>query len=156
MITKKVIATGQHVGTAAAPNEVQNVGTTQFRILGTSPNALLNSRVLFCCPITFDTLETNQMDDATALGAGARDWREIQVGPRRNGLLKATSTITSTINSSVSFSSRQECFDDIFSTDSMPNYQGGRETGTIGPDARPSPSRRSIMHLALLRWRQRV
>ena len=140
VITKKIIATGRHVGTDAA-NSV-SFGTTSWRILGTSPNSLMNSRVYACFPITFDQLAFTRQDDITAQDA-PQDWRQIQVGPRRNGLTKAMSTMSATINSAVSFSARSdelECFDDIFSTNTMPSNQGGRETGSLGPDARTSPS----------------
>ena len=134
ILSKKILATGPHKGTT-------NFGTTQFRLLGTSPQALVNSRLTVVLPLTFSALSLTDMDNATVVAAPQK-WSSVQVAPRRNGAQKAMQSLSCTVNSSVSFSTRPdelECFDDIFSTDDMPYYQGGRSTGTLGPDAEISP-----------------
>ena len=57
-------------------------------------------------------------------------------------MARCMQSLTTTVNSSVSFSVRESemrGWDEIFSTDEYPKYQGGRETGTLGPDAVVQP-----------------
>ncbi len=87
---------------------------SDFRILSTSPGACLNAKIELVCPL----LLHHCISHTGAADASIVDWhqaggnlvghrgftRELiagQIAPRRNGLLKACSSITSTINSVV-------------------------------------------------------
>ena len=92
-----------------------------FRILSTSPGACLNAKIELVCPMYFHHAVSHtsaadarisgwhgpQAHDNGTAHIGVLGWMAPglagQVAPRRNGLLKACNSITSTVNSTVSF-----------------------------------------------------
>jgi len=77
---------------------------------GTSPACMLSARVRLCVPLRF--FAPVSMTDANAVNYGNQvgpdAWDKIAVGPRRNGLLKSFSTISTIINNTTSFSVRPD------------------------------------------------
>ena len=112
-------AAGTNVAKSQKSNSLTNLS---FRVLSTSPGAMLNSKVVLTVPLLLHHVvghnakaDTGQFQNYTYAVAGAdtgdaKGWCDTgfagQYAPRRNGLLKALRSITSTINSSVSFSNR--------------------------------------------------
>ena len=103
LITRKVYSS-QNI-TAASPFTQLN-----FRILATSPAALLNARMYLTVPLQFNTpisCPANAAAGAGGQGVVASSFTvATNCAPRRNALLKAMQSITTTINSTVSFSTR--------------------------------------------------
>ena len=93
-----------------------------FRVLSTSPGAMLNAKVELVMPMLFHhcIAHDTQAEANLALyygvpgnaGPGTRGWTRTelsgQVAPRRNGILKACASISSTVNSTVSFTFRPD------------------------------------------------
>ena len=134
VISRKVYANENYAGA----NNV-NFSTTQFRILGTSSGALLKAKVYLVCPLTCSALAGRSNINVAA--DGPLSWRPAPIGPRRNGLWKCIQSITSTVNSTVSYTVRPDemaGWDQIFDDGRLP-YSGGRETGTLGPDSSVQP-----------------
>ena len=135
VISKRIFANESYPGGST------QFTTSQFRILGTSSGSLLSSAVTLVCPLRFTHLAAVSPDGTTLLPNAY--WSTINgVGPRRNALARCMQSITTTVNSSVSFavrSAEMRGWDSIYSTDSYPKYQGGRETGTLGPDGVVQP-----------------
>ena len=131
LISRKVIcsnvqtimteAQAQDVGGGSATvrttlsNQLQQLN---FRLLSTSPGALLNAKVVLVCPFLIHHISGNNTVAAAGgfanysaggahgvRGAAAAQFA-AQFAPRRNGVLKACRSVTSTINSSVSYSVR--------------------------------------------------
>ena len=88
-----------------------------FRILSTSPGAMLNSKVVLVLPMFIHHMSAHDMTAAATMSyysqVGAADAGEhglckaqvaSQYAPRRNGILKACRNISTTVNSTVSFS----------------------------------------------------
>lgn len=131
LISRKVLCSNTQIlmseadaaGTDAAvrtgkSNKLQQLN---FRLLSTSPGACLNAKVELVCPMIFhhmvghDSTELARWQtyyNANATDRGHRGFSRVrlagQVAPRRNGLLKACSSITSTVNSTVSFTFRPD------------------------------------------------
>ena len=98
-----------------------------FRILSTSPGACLNAKVILTLPLILHHMvgdAQNQRGEYNGYhafgGVAAADHNRgfvslalgAQYAPRRNGIMKACQSITSTINSTVSFTTRpSECVD---------------------------------------------
>ena len=105
---------GQLVRAAAIANALTQLS---FRILSTSPGAMLNSKVVLTLPLIFHhaishTAGVGSIGNYSGGGAGDRGWTNPvcrgQIAPRRNGILKACRSLTSTINSTVSFTVRPD------------------------------------------------
>ena len=131
-LTKKIYANETYTAGEA------NFTTSSFRILGTAAGSLIDAKVYLVCPLTFGSLCGTNMNDAPVNAAGAGMlWNGMAIGPRRNGLWKAFSSVSTTVNSSVSFNVRpresERQMNDIFSDGSLPSEMG-HETGTLGPD----------------------
>ena len=81
-----------------------------FRVLATSPSALLNARIYLTVPLRFSLPKVSPADQvagAAGQNSAAGDFTvACNVAPRRNALLKAMQSITTTVNSTVSFSTR--------------------------------------------------
>ena len=98
---------------AARPASADQLTQLSFRILSTSPGACLNAKVELVLPMHLSHFST---DDGVAVSlrtSGGQGTNGIDVAlgsgqyaPRRNGILKACRTISSTINSTVSFTVR--------------------------------------------------
>ena len=115
-------------------NNSTNFTTSQFRILGTASGSLMRAKVYLVAPLRCSALAGQNFDDSA--DDGPMNWRHCTIGPRRNGLWKAIQSITTTVNSTTSYTVRpaeQVCWEDIFDDGNLP-YTGGRETGTLGPD----------------------
>ena len=102
--------------------QASNLQQLTFRILSTSPGAMLNAKVELVCPLLFHhaishtgAAVTTYENWSSAIGlVGTRGFTRnalaAQIAPRRNGLLKACRSISSTVNSTVSFTTRpNEC-----------------------------------------------
>ena len=138
LITRKVY-TSQNI-TAASPFTQLN-----FRLLSTSPSALLNARIYLTVPLTFSGARS-VVGNAAAGAAGQNVHNgnfsvELQAAPRRNALLKAMQSITSTINSTVSFSTRPDealaVAEQLFMPQEAFGFVGceeAEESGTWGPN----------------------
>ena len=140
VISRKVYANENYAGA----NNV-NFSTTQFRILGTSSGALLKAKVYLVCPLTCSALAGRSNINVAA--DGPLSWRPAPIGPRRNGLWKCIQSITSTVNSTVSYTVRPDemaGWDQIFDDGRLP-YSGGRETGTLGPDSSVQPEQYHVL-----------
>ena len=128
-LTKKIYANESY------PAESENFTTSSFRILGTAAGSLLDAKVYLVCPLTFGSLCGRDMGDTAVDAVG--EWRHHAIGPRRCGLWSAFSSVSTTVNSSVSFNVRPyenaQTMNDIFSDGSLPSEMGD-ETGTLGPD----------------------
>ena len=112
-----------------------------FRCLGTSPTCMLNARARLVVPLRFYGPANDTAAHADAHTNAASSWSESVIGPRRNGLLKAFSSISTIINNVTSFSVRpdealavaEQCF-------TAPRVQGmtgvnnEEEQGWWGPD----------------------
>ena len=131
LLTRKVLCSNVQpvsaVGVAAADgaaqrNESNNLTQLNFRIMSTSPGAMLNAKVELVMPLLFhhciagDSTQ-GQSDIQLYYGAagavrGDRGWVRAplagQIAPRRNGILKACASISSTVNSTVSFTFRPD------------------------------------------------
>ena len=110
-----------------------------FRCLGTSPAAMLNARARLVVPLRFVGPRCRAADFTA--GDTAQGWDSIPCGPRRNGLLKAFSSISTIINNTTSFSVRpDECLDvaeQCFSKEKgagMTGVNNEAEQGWWGPD----------------------
>ena len=113
-----VTVAGGGVGTAVRANAVANALTQlSFRILSTSPGAMLNAKVVLTLPLIFHHAVSHTAGDGgianyAGAGAGVHGWTATntrgQIAPRRNGILKACRSLTSTINSTVSFTVRPD------------------------------------------------
>ena len=79
-----------------------------FRLLGTSPASMLNARVRLVVPLRFYAPVGDVVGVNDTRAAGAEAWDQLLVGPRRNGLLKSFSTISTIINNTTSFSVRPD------------------------------------------------
>ena len=103
LITRKVYSS-QNI-TAASPFTQLN-----FRILATSPAALLNARMYLTVPLRYSVpiaCPANAVAGAAGQNVIASSFTvATNCAPRRNALLKAMQSITTTINSTVSFSTR--------------------------------------------------
>ena len=112
-----------------------------FRILSTSPGACLNAKVVLTLPLflhhcrnsVHGALGTLANYEGGGGGGNLQGGFTIQTGmsqyaPRRNGILKACQSITSTINSTVSFTTRpSECvdvFEQIFTQEGVSGQTG--------------------------------
>ena len=112
-----------------------------FRCLGTSSSSMLNARVRLVVPLRFYAPSTNDAANATNHAVGASSFDEAVVGPRRNGLLKAFSSISTIINNTTSFSVRpdeclapaEQCFTQIGEL-GMTGVNNEEESGWWGPD----------------------
>ena len=124
-----------------------------FRVLSTSPGALLNAKVELVCPMIFHHVycgtpaqavnkqyyHTQGGDSATLVPGLTTTQVGGQFAPRRNGLLKACRTISSTVNSTVSFSFRPneglDVMEQIFTQEGVAGQTGvynEAEAGTWG------------------------
>ena len=137
LITRKVYSS-QNI-TAASPFTQLN-----FRLLATSPAALLNARIYLTVPLTFSNarvVAANAVSDAAGANTAAGSFTlGCNVAPRRNALLKAMQSLTTTINSTVSFStSSSEALavaEQLFMPQEAFTFVGtelAEETGTWGP-----------------------
>ena len=117
-VDANVETTAQAFRASGANNPLQQLN---FRILSTSPGACLNAKIELVCPMYFHhAVSHTGAADARIAGyhhqqaggngqanVGVPGWMAVglagQVAPRRNGLLKACNSITSTVNSTVSF-----------------------------------------------------
>ena len=79
-----------------------------FRILGTSPTCMLNARCRLVVPLAFYAAASTDAAGGNARAAGAEAFDDIAIGPRRNGLLKAFSSLSTVINNVTSFSVRPD------------------------------------------------
>ena len=142
--SNQVVATTAANGaahTGANQNEQGSFTQLNFRILGTSPTAMLNARVRLVVPLRFYAPNAAIGDNATILTAGNDSFDGIVVGPRRNGLLKAFSTISTIINNTTSFSVRpdeclapaEQCFTQLREF-GMTGVNNDEESGWWGPD----------------------
>ena len=132
------------VFTSPANNNLQQLN---FRLLSTSPGAMLNAKVVLTLPLVFHhcrahhggalaRIERYEVND----GAGTIGHPGFcasaladQIAPRRNGILKACRSISTTINSTVSFTVRpDECVDVMEQMFTQPGV-GGR-TGTYSQE----------------------
>ena len=114
--------TGANGGPAIRNAKDATFNQLNFRVLSTSPGALLNAKVELVCPMIFHHMITGDNADTAVTvdnWSGGADAGNPVVGmttpitggqyaPRRNGILKACRTISSTINSTVSFSFRPD------------------------------------------------
>ena len=124
LISRKVLCSNvQQIYTAAearahdAPDAqaADSLTSLNFRILSTSPGACLNAKVELVMPMIFSHFVSHD-GGARAVrrstGAGANGFIQValagQIAPRRNGILKACRTISTTINSTVSFTVRPD------------------------------------------------
>ena len=115
-----------------------------FRLLSTSPSALLNARIYLTVPLSFSGARV-VAGNAAAGNAGANVANgnfavQLVAGARRHSLLKAMQSITTTINSTVSFSCRPDealaVAEQIFMPQEAFGFVGtevAEETGTWGP-----------------------
>ena len=131
LISRKVICS--NVQTIMTEAQAQDVGggsgtvrttlsnqlqSLNFRLLSTSPGCLLNARVVLVLPMLIHHICGNNTVAAAGgfanysaggahgvRGAAAATFA-AQFAPRRNGILKACRSVTSTVNSTVSFSCR--------------------------------------------------
>ena len=130
------------VRTSAANN---NLTQLAFRILSTSPGAMLNAKVVLTLPMYFHhcvghkgaAAANIQYYHSQAGPAGERGFTRTelagQIAPRRNGILKACRSISTTVNSTVSFTVRpDECIDVMEQIFTQPGV-GGR-TGTYSQE----------------------
>ena len=128
------------VGIGAAQGVGDSVFTQlSFRCLGTSPSAMLNARARLVVPLRF----IGPQDIQNQAGGGVANcaWSATVTGPRRNGLLKAFSSISTIINNTTSFSVRpDECLavaEQCFSKQKgagMTGVYNDSEEGWWGPD----------------------
>ena len=127
--------------TGANQNEQGSFTQLNFRILGTSPTAMLNARVRLVVPLRFYGPRSGNGNGAEDHAANVGTWDETLVGPRRNGLLKAFSTISTIINNTTSFSVRpdeclapaEQCFTQLREF-GMTGINNDEESGWWGPD----------------------
>ena len=117
-VDDNVEAVAQAFRASGGNNPLQQLN---FRILSTSPGACLNAKIELVCPMYFHhAVAGDGQADADIQGyhsaqvqgnhtahVGILGFMDAglagQVAPRRNGLLKACNSITSTVNSTVSF-----------------------------------------------------
>ena len=105
---------GAKVGVENSTNKLSNLN---FRILSTSPGAMLNSKVVLVLPMFIHHMASHNMTAAASfpyytvaanVSAGVQGLCAptvaSQYAPRRNGILKACRNISTTVNSTVSFS----------------------------------------------------
>ena len=142
--SNQVVGTKTALGaahTGADQNEQGSFTQLNFRILGTSPTAMLNARVRLVVPLRFYAPHSGNGDAGVDQGNGVGIWDNIIVGPRRNGLLKAVSTISTIINNTTSFSVRpdeclapaEQCFTQLREF-GMTGVNNDEESGWWGPD----------------------
>ncbi len=107
-------ANGAHAAAKVPSNRLQQLN---FRILSTSPGAMINSKVVLVLPLFIHHMNGHTGGGATvqqyytqaAAGVAAGENGVIrealggQYAPRRNGILKACRNISTTVNSTVSF-----------------------------------------------------
>ena len=108
-IIRKVYSTQSHnkgVGTLANAGTDDSFTQLNFRLQGTSPACMLNARVRMCVPLRF--FRASSINAAGGEAQNGDAWDKIAVGPRRNGLLKSFSTISTIINNTTSFSVRPD------------------------------------------------
>ena len=147
LITRKVYSS-QSI-TAASPFTQLN-----FRVLATSPMALLNARCYLTVPLRFSNARVvagNAASNAAGVNIANGNFTvDCNVAPRRNALLKAMQSVTTTVNSTVSFSTRssealavaeqlfmpQEAFTFVGTEIAEESGTWGpTEGGSVGPDA---------------------
>jgi hypothetical protein len=102
---------------------------------------MLNARARLVVPLRFIAPNTLAADGGAGGAANAVAWDDLRIGPRRNGLLKSFSSISSIINNTTSFSVRpseclaaaEQCFTQqgIFG---MTGVEQREEDGWWGPD----------------------
>ena len=105
--------------TAAARVGSNTLQQLNFRILSTSPGAMLNAKVELVLPMVFHhaishtSAAISSLTDYYAGGGantGQSGWCAVglagQLAPRRNGIMKACASISTTVNSTVSFTVR--------------------------------------------------
>ncbi len=98
---------------AARPAAADSLTSLNFRILSTSPGACLNAKVELVMPMLFSHFKSHDGSAPAARETGGDGANGVlqrvlagQIAPRRNGILKACRTISTTINSTVSFTVR--------------------------------------------------
>ena len=104
---------------------------------------MLNARVRLVVPLRFYGAASNAHGGDGPRVAGAEAFDELSVGPRRNGLLKAFSSISTIINNTTSFSVRcdealpvaEQCFT-APGVQGMTGVNNDAEEGWWGPDYR--------------------
>ena len=109
-IIRKVYSTQtQRAGSGTQANAGADASFTQlnFRLQGTSPACMLNARVRLVVPLRFFAAGSVR-DDNDGNANTAQAWDNMAIGPRRNGLLKSFSTISTIINNTTSFSVRPD------------------------------------------------
>ena len=129
LLTRKVLCSNAQAiivpaGTAGLDTAAARIGSNQlqqlnFRILSTSPGAMLNAKVELVMPMIFHHAISHNAQAAADIAlyygvagaaAGDRGWTHVnlagQYAPRRNGILKACASISTTVNSTVSFTVR--------------------------------------------------
>ena len=129
--------------TSTGANQDNQGSFTQlnFRCLGSSPSSMMNARVRLVVPLRFYGPSSRAADNGTQYTAGNGGFDEICVGPRRNGLLKSFSSISTVINNTTSFSVRpdealavaEQCFTQVRDI-GMTGVNNGEESGYWGPD----------------------
>ena len=111
----RALTAGARAAVIPSSNLLQNLN---FRILSTSPGAMLNSKVVLVLPMFFHHMNswtganiTEQRFYTQAAQGNDRGVEGMcpqlvasQYAPRRNGILKALRNISTTVNSTVSFS----------------------------------------------------
>ena len=107
---------GGGAGGAAVRAASSNLQQLTFRILSTSPGAMLNAKVELVLPLIFHHAVSSNNGAVAGIANyhananGESGWTSVglagQIAPRRNGILKACRSISSTVNSTVSFTTR--------------------------------------------------
>ena len=131
-----------------------NFTLLNFRALGTSPSSMLSAKVELCVPLWL----TNPQSSLAAGGAGTpRNWTShatndqsqaeaVTCGPRRNGLLRAMSSISSVVNNTASFTTRpdeslvvaDQLWQQVSDVYGPTGCEPAEETGCFGPDLGPA------------------
>lgn len=134
LITRKVYSSQSIV--PASPFTQLN-----FRLLSTSPSALLNARMYLTVPLSFTSARTVPSNGPSPNNLATTNFTVgVNCAPRRNALLKGMQSLTTTINSTVSFSTRPSealaVAEQIFMPQEAFGFVGtetAEETGTWGP-----------------------
>ena len=155
------VAQGAQAAVAGVINQLQQLN---FRILSTSPGACLNAKVELVLPMLFHHFQSHtgaavagilHYDGVANAGVSGFCAPNLagQIAPRRNGILKACRTISSTINSTVSFTVRPgeglDVMEQIFTQPGVGGMTGvyndeegpawGNTDGMVGQNANANP-----------------
>jgi len=113
LIVRKVYSNQEISDKGIAGDDESSFTLLNFRALGTSPSAMLSARVELCVPLWLKSPAN------TTTGAPGANWdtdvgtdetrgHRITAGPRRDGLLKAMSSISAVYNNTSSFTTRPD------------------------------------------------